>query len=192
MCTVPVHFVRHDHQLKGNHMNTVRKNIVIALAALSMGGVVVAAEQQAQAPQGQQRPAVTQEQRAATMAEQRAKRAEHMAKRQAELHDALKLSASQEQAWASFVASHKPAEHAQRPDRAQWAGLSAPQRMEKMIEMQKQRTTRMEERLAALNTFYATLTPEQKKVFDQQSMRHHGMRGHHGMHGSHRGHAMQG
>lgn len=172
-------------------MNTVRKNIVIALAALSMGGAVVAAEQQAQAPQGQQRPALTQEQRAAKMAEHRAKRAEHMAKRQAELHDALKLSASQEQAWASFVASHKPAERMQRPDRAQWAGLSAPQRMEKMIEMHKQRTARMEERLAALNTFYATLSPEQKRVFDQQSMRHHG-RGQHGMHGGHRGHAMQG
>lgn len=171
-------------------MNTVRKNILIALAALSMGGAVVAAEQQAPAPQGQQRPALTQEQHAARIAEHRAKRAEHMAKRQAALHDALKLSAAQEPAWNSFVAAHKPGEHMQRPDRAQWAALPAPQRMEQMIELHKQRTARMEARLAALNTFYATLSPEQKKVFDQQTMRHHG--GRHGMRGGHRGHALQG
>lgn len=165
-------------------MNTVRKHIVIALAALSLGGVAVAAEQQPVAPQGQQR--------AANMAEHRAQRAEHMAKRQAELHDALKLSGAQEQAWASFVASHQPAGRMQRPERGQWASMPAPQRMEKMIEMQKQRTARMEQRLAALNTFYATLSPEQKKVFDQQTMRGHGMRGHHGMHGGQHGRAMQG
>lgn len=173
-------------------MNNVRKNILIALAALSVGGAVNAAEPQSQAAQDQQRPALTQEQRAAKMAEHRARRAEHMAKRQAALHDALKLSPAQEPAWASFVAAHKPADHMQRPDRAQWASLPAPQRMEKMIELQKQRTARMEQRLAALNAFYATLSPEQKKVFDQQALRGHGMRGHHGMHGGQRGHVKQG
>lgn len=166
-------------------MNNVRKNILIALAALSVGGAVNAAEPQSQAAQDQQRPALTQEQRAAKMAEHRARRAEHMAKRQAALHDALKLSPAQEPAWASFVAAHKPADHMQRPDRAQWASLTAPQRMEKMIELHKQRTARMEQHLAALNTFYATLTPEQKKVFDQHTQRGHGKRGHHGMHGGH-------
>jgi Spy/CpxP family protein refolding chaperone len=41
----------------------------------------------------------------------------------------------------------------------------------------------MEARLAALQPFYASLTPEQKKVFDAQrgQRRGHGHRGHHGM-----------
>lgn len=167
-------------------MNTLRKNVMIALAALTMGGAAMAAEQQAQAVQGQERPALTQEQRAAKMAEHRAKRAEHRAKRQAQLHDALKLNASQEQAWNAFVASMKPAERAKRPDRAAWASLSAPARMEQMIERSKQRTAAMESRLAALKTFYAVLTPEQQKVFDQQAK--YGKRGHR-FHGGHRGHA---
>jgi Spy/CpxP family protein refolding chaperone len=50
--------------------------------------------------------------------------------------------------------------------------------MEKMIAMQKQRTAEMEARLPALNTFYAVLTPEQKKTFDHQGMHHHGHEGH--------------
>lgn len=180
-------------------MNTLRKNVLIALAALSLGGTALAVEQQAiQNPQ--QRPALTQEQRDAKIAERQAKRAERhakmaerRAKRQQELHAALKLSASQEQAWTAFVASTKPAEHAKRGDRrAEFAKLTAPQRMEKMIERQKERTAKMESRLAAIKTFYAVLTPEQQKVFDQKAMRGHRFhRGGHG-HGGHRGHgAMQ-
>jgi Spy/CpxP family protein refolding chaperone len=55
--------------------------------------------------------------------------------------------------------------------------------MEKMIALSKERTARMEQHLQALNTFYATLTPEQKKVFDQHAMQAMG-----GKHGGHRGH----
>ncbi|HEY0584631.1 MAG TPA: Spy/CpxP family protein refolding chaperone, partial [Pseudoduganella sp.] len=61
----------------------------------------------------------------------------------------------------------------------------APERMEKRIEMAKARLARMESNLAATKTFYATLTPEQQKVFDEKAgrfghhrhgrmMRHHG------------------
>ncbi|MNY77032.1 hypothetical protein D3C86_2168090 [compost metagenome] len=44
---------------------------------------------------------------------------------------------------------------------------------------------RQETRLAALKTFYAQLTPEQQKTFDEATKRRHG-RGHGGGHG--RGH----
>jgi Spy/CpxP family protein refolding chaperone len=56
--------------------------------------------------------------------------------------------------------------------------------MEKRIAMQKQRIGAMESRLAALNTFYAQLTPEQKKLFDEHAQRRGGHRGHRG-HGDH-------
>lgn len=170
-------------------MSTLRKNVLIALAALSLGGAAIAAEEQAQAPQGQ-RQQLTQDQRDAKRAEFHAKMAEHRAQREQKLHDALKLSGSQEQAWTSFVASMKPAERGQRPDHKAIASLPAPQRMQKMIELSRQRTAAMESRLAALNSFYATLSPEQQKVFDEQTRR--GMEHRGGMHGQHREGMMRG
>lgn len=174
-------------------MKTVRKHVLIALAALSLGGTAMAqqtAQQATPQPAHGQRAQLTPEQRQAKMAEFRAKRAERMAQRQQQLHDALKLSGSQEQAWNAFVASLKPAERGQHHDRAAFANLSAPERMQKMIEFSKQRTARMESRLAALNSFYSTLNPEQKKTFDEQSR--HFMGGHGGHHGEHGQRAMRG
>jgi hypothetical protein len=169
-------------------MKNVRKHVLVALAALSLGGAAMAQQTVTQPAHGQ-RAHLTQEQRQAKMAEFRAKRAERMAQRQQQLHDALRLSGGQEQAWNSFVASMKPAER-QHHDRAAMANLSAPERMQKMIEFSKQRTAHMESRLAALNSFYSTLNPEQKKVFDEQSR--HFMGGHGGHHGEHGQRAMRG
>jgi Spy/CpxP family protein refolding chaperone len=161
-------------------MNTLRKQILIGLAALSMGAAAVGVQAQAQAPESRHGHAATAQQRQEKMAEA-------MAKRQAKLHDELKLTSAQEPAWKDFVNAIKPAPMADRPDRAAWAAMSSPARMEKMIALQKERTARMEQHLQALNKFYATLTPEQKKVFDQHTLHAMGERGwgHHGGHGEH-------
>ena len=174
-------------------MNTLSKNLLIAFAALGIAGGAIAQTAATPAPEGRHGHAVSAEQRAAHKAERQAKRAEHRAQREAKLRADLKLTAQQEPAFAAFLAAGKPA---QRPavrdssERAKFATLPAPQRMERMIERQKQRTARMEARLAALNNFYAVLTPEQKKVFDSQAMRggfggkHRGHGGHHGQRGA--------
>jgi len=159
---------------KENMMNTLRKNILIALAVLGMGSAAVAVQAQTAAPEGRYGHAASQEQRQAKMAE-------FFAKRQAKLHDALKLSAAQEPAWSAYQAAIKPVAMGTPEDRAAWATLSAPQRLEKMIAMAKQHTAAMESHLTALNTFYAVLTPEQKATFDAAA-KHHG-RGGHGMKG---------
>jgi Spy/CpxP family protein refolding chaperone len=166
-------------------MNTLRKQILLGLTALSMGAAAVGVQAQAQAPGGRHgQAATTPEQRQANMAE-------FMAKRQARLHDELKLTSAQEPAWAAFVAAIKPAPLDGKPDRAAWASMTAPARMEKMIALSKERTARMEQHLQALNKFYATLTPEQKKVFDQHTMHAMDERGWgHGMHGMNGGHGM--
>jgi hypothetical protein len=145
-------------------MNTLRKNVLIAVAALGLGGAALAAEVPAQAPQQHQH--LSREQRQARIDE-------FFARREAKLHDALKITPAQEPAFNAFVASMKPAPHG---DRAQWANLTAPERMQKHIAM-------MQARLDALNTFYSTLTPEQKKLMDQQAMRHHGGDREHRWHG---------
>ena len=161
-------------------MTTFRKNLLSVLAALSMGAAALGAHAQTQAPDGANAGryghAVSQEKRA----EFQAKRAEHQAKRVAQLHDALKITPAQENAWNAFVASMKPQARGARPDRAAQAGLTAPQRLAQHIERQKQRTAMMEQRLGAVNSFYAVLTPEQKKTFDDKAAR---LQGHFGKHG---------
>ena len=106
-----------------------------------------------------------------------AKRAEHMkewmGKRQAALHDKLKLNADQETAWKAYVAGATPPAMPPRMNRDEMMKLSSPERMEKMLGMMKDRQAHMETRLAALKKFYAVLTPEQKQVFDTEVGPHH-------------------
>ncbi|MDB5746637.1 MAG: hypothetical protein JWP72_1485 [Massilia sp.] len=168
-------------------MNTLRKKVLVAIAAIGFAGAALAQTAAVQSTEGRHGHAVSVEQRAAHKAERQAQRA-------AKLRAELKLTAQQEPAFAAFLAAGKPA---QRPlarmggERARLAALPAPQRMEQRIERQKQRTARMEARLAALNNFYAVLTPEQKQIMDSKAMRSGGKhRGHHGRHGQ-RGAAMQ-
>jgi Spy/CpxP family protein refolding chaperone len=86
----------------------------------------------------------------------------------------------------------------QHGDHAAWAGLSAPERAEKMLAMQKARTAAMEQRLAALNTFYSVLSADQKKVFDEKAARMESRFGRHGgghggwQHGGQRGDTARG
>ena len=90
---------------------------------------------------------------------------EHLAK----LHDKLKLTAQQEPAWKKFSANNPMADKSLRPDPAEMAKLNAPQRMEKGLEHMKTMEAKMTEHLAALKEFYAVLTPEQQKTFDEHT-----------------------
>ena len=101
---------------------------------------------------------------------------ERMARRQAVLHDKLKLTGSQEAAWKTYVAAATPPAPPARPDRAQWEKMSAPERMERMMTRMKEREGHMATHLAAMKTFYATLSPLQQQIFDDNVGR--GMGGH--------------
>ena len=143
-------------------MTTIRKSIIIGLTVLGLGAGSVAAQAQEAKP------------------DMHAKWGERAAQHQQKLHDLLKLTPAQESAWTSYTAATRPAHpQGERGERGAWKTMTAPQRMEKGIEMGKQHIAAMETRLAALNTFYAVLTPEQKKLFDAHSM------GHGGRHGGH-------
>lgn len=95
--------------------------------------------------------------------------AERRAARHQALHDKLKLNAEQEEAWKALTTAHQPPGTAQRPNWAEFEKLTAPERMEKMLEHMKQRQERMTTGLQALKTFYAKLTPEQQKIFDSET-----------------------
>lgn len=99
--------------------------------------------------------------------------AEHRAKRLDQLKAQLKLSPAQDGAWAAYTAAMQPpALRPPRPSRADMAQLTTPQRIDRMQAMQAERQQRMSQRLDAVKAFYAQLTPEQQKVYDQQAMRH--------------------
>ena len=168
-------------------MNTYRKHLLAALSALTLGATALGAHAQTTdqaAPQARhgahaQHPKLTPEQRA-----------HFRAQRIAKLHDELKITPAQENAWNTFIASMQPP--ARQPhDRAAWANLTAPERMAKMIALQKQRTAALEQRQGALNTFYSVLSADQKKTFDEKAA--HFGRGHGGRHGwQHHGNTAQG
>lgn len=92
---------------------------------------------------------------------------EYMEFRHERLHKDLKLTAAQEPAWKAFSEQAGPKQVMTKEDWAAMEKMNAPERMEAMLKFSKQRQEAMGERLAALKTFYATLTPEQQKVFDQ-------------------------
>ncbi|RQO53538.1 hypothetical protein DBV14_13895 [Variovorax sp. KBW07] len=116
----------------------------------------------------------------------------HRAKRLAALKEKLKLTSAQEGAWSTFTAaSQPPAGAGPRPrmDRAEFAKLTTPERLERMQARQAERSAMFAKRADATKTFYAALTPEQQKTFDAETVHFggHGHRGHHGEHGGPRG-----
>jgi hypothetical protein len=114
----------------------------------------------------------------------RAQRVERMEARRtqrlAELKQKLKLDASQEGAWTNFTAAQqrpaRPAGQA-RMDRAEFAKLTTPQRLEHMQARQAERSARFAQRAEATRSFYATLSPAQQKTFDAETV-HFGHHGH--------------
>ena len=92
----------------------------------------------------------------------------HMAK----LHDDLKLTSAQETAWTEFSNKIKPVkmdkEEMNKSHSQDWKDMSTPDRLDKMLDHMKSRETKMGEHAAAVRTFYATLTPDQQKIFDRR------------------------
>ena len=126
-----------------------------------------------------------------------------MEKRMQALKTSLKLSASQEAAWATYTAAIKPQHPAagERPapaDRQALAAMTTPERIDAMQAMHSQRhaamQAHMEQRNQATKTFYAALSPEQQKTFDAETLKMHAGhgKGHahgdkHTRHGKHQG-----
>jgi len=153
-------------------MNNFRKNLLIGAAVFGLGsGAFIANAQPGPGGQGGPDRASMHGYRWHDGARSPERMKERIAQRQAELHDKLNLNAGQESAWQAFVAATVPNGQWKRPDRAEWDKLPAPERMEKQLALMKEREAHMAERLAATKAFYATLTPEQQKIFDENFMR---------------------
>lgn len=96
------------------------------------------------------------------------------AQKQSELHDKLNLSSSQENAWKIYndaTMQNLPSPKPGAP--GDFAKLTAPERMQKALDVMKERQAKMENQLKAVKAFYAELTPEQKKIFDAETLPKH-------------------
>jgi periplasmic protein CpxP/Spy len=110
--------------------------------------------------------------------------AKKMEKHHSQLHDALKLTAEQEPGWKKLLDSEHPAGMPGNTDQEDWSKLKAPERAEKMLELSKAHQAAMAEHVAALKSFYASLTPQQQAAFEEfHSAHQHGHHAHHGMRG---------
>ncbi len=145
-------------------MQTLKQRIVLGLAVAALTGAVAI-------------PAFAQRQGDSACSEHRGgvrfdseRFEQRMEKRQQALHDQLKLSASQEKAWHNYSEAMKSLlpkrEDFKRDD---WRSLSAPERSERMLSRAQERVERMRKGNEAMKAFYAALSPEQKKVFDQEA-----------------------
>ncbi|MBU0588127.1 MAG: Spy/CpxP family protein refolding chaperone [Gammaproteobacteria bacterium] len=119
-----------------------------------------------------------------------AKMQAHMVRRQSELKAQLKLSPQQEPAWTAYTAAMTPPAGmmGKRPDHAELQKLPTPERLDKMQALRAQRmgemNAAMSKRTEATKAFYAALSPEQQKIFDDRAMQRPGHnRGHGPRHG---------
>ena len=159
-------------------MNTLRKSILIGFTVLGMAAAHAQETQPAAKPHGAH----------PTREQMQAKMAEMYAKRQARLHDLLKLTTQQESAWANYQAAIKPAAmNGPRPEHKPFNKLTSPERLTLALEMTKKHEAALETRLKATTEFYAQLNPAQQTLFDEHSFggERGGFRGHRGQHSPH-------
>lgn len=165
-------------------MNILRKSILIGFTVLGMAAAHAQDTQPAQ-KQHDARPSKEQMQ---------TRLADMYAKRQARLHDLLKLTAQQESAWATYQAAIKPAalDGGNRPEHKPGEKLNAPQRLNLALDMTKKREAFLETRVKAVTAFYGQLNPAQQTLFDEHGLGGgrdgwHGRREQRGHHGGDRG-----
>lgn len=93
--------------------------------------------------------------------------AKHMEQHHKKLHSLLKLTPEQEAAWKKMVDIEQPMMDKADPMKSdEWAKLTTPERADRMVERMKAHHARQVEQVAAMKEFYAVLSTEQKKIFD--------------------------
>lgn len=93
------------------------------------------------------------------------------------LHRALNLTPQQEDGFKAFQQSYAmdPAMMARQRDAgAAMARMTAPQRVDQSIAMMRDDLEAQQRRGTALKTFYATLTPQQQRTFDRETLQQDG------------------
>ena len=101
----------------------------------------------------------------------RAKMGERVSQRLADLKQKLQVTSAQEPAWTSFANAMQPPAQPPRADREALARMATPDRLDQMRLLREQRNAEMDRRAEATKAFYAQLSTEQKKTFDDETAR---------------------
>jgi protein CpxP len=153
----------------------MKRTIQIAILALAVPSLLAGRSVLAGPAEGAAAPA---KQEPAGAEPKKCGRWEEKEKRLETLKADLKLNATQEAAWADWLAKlngDRKGWEEKRKDFESWPSLPVPERMEKMLAFSKEHVAKLEARLAATKTFYATLSPEQRQTFDKGfNFGHHG------------------
>jgi hypothetical protein len=101
----------------------------------------------------------------------RARMRERMQQRLKEIHDALGLRPDQEAAWNTLAAALRPPAGGPRGGMMErqgeaGAGLTTPQRLDRMAQRMAERQARFQQHAEAIKRFYAVLDARQQKTFD--------------------------
>jgi hypothetical protein len=165
-------------------MKSIRTTLIATALIAGLTGLALA----------QNTTAPTDSTRAGRMEKMREHKSEHKAERHtqrlAELKSKLNLQAAQEPAWNTFTQSMQHPTRMVRPERASLGKMTTPERLDMMQAMKTQRDAHMQQRTDATKAFYATLSADQKQMFDQETarmMKGSGMHAtkHEGGHGKH-------
>ncbi len=110
--------------------------------------------------------------RAERMEKMHAKMGERHAKHLTALKGKLKLEAGQEASWTTFEQSMQaPRKPMSRPDPVDMEKITTPERIEKMQARKALHDAEMKKHADATIAFYATLSTNQKKIFDSEAAR---------------------
>ena len=161
-------------------MKSIRTTLIATTLMASLAGMAFA---QSTTPS-------TDNARVDRMQKMRGHSGERHAQHWAGLKAKLNLQAAQEPAWHNFTQSMQHGPRVARPEHANLEKMTTPERLDQMQAMKAARDTRMQQRTEATKALYASLSADQKQVFDQETARMmkgsgmHGMR-HHAHHGHH-------
>ena len=161
-------------------MKSIRTTLIATALMAGLTGLALA----------QNTSAPTDGPRVGRMEKMREHKAERHAQHLTELKAKLNLQGAQEPAWNSFTQSMEHPARMARPERANMEKMTTPERLDMMQSKKAMRDARMQQRAEATKAFYATLSAEQKQVFDKETgrmMKGSGMHAtkHQGGHGKH-------
>lgn len=161
-------------------MKSIRTTLIATALMAGLTGLALA----------QNTTAPTDTPRVGRMEKMREHKAERHTQHLTDLKSKLNLQAAQETAWNTFTQSMQHPASMARPERATFEQMTTPERLDQMQAMKAQRDAHMQQRAEATKAFYATLSADQKQVFDQETarlmkgsgmhaMKHQGGHGHH-------------
>jgi len=149
----------------------IPRRLLIAATLAGLGTVAMAQGAAAPADTTASAPAAAMHRQRATPGQWHERMTQRRAQHMANLKAELAITSEQESAWSQFEsAMQPPAPQQPAGERGDWAKLTTPERIDRMEQRMAERQDHFKQMGEAVKTFYAQLTPQQQKIFDQRAL----------------------